>query len=232
MNVFVIPVGRERYELYCEQPFASDPPAETADHSLFARLKRRLEDLLRRAEQWEEQEARERPRGLLARLHDRTMAWVAERVAEQRLLWNLRRETTVVADYPDDLTPEQAHTLIVRILQKDFERHQNWVWVDGALFLVTFVGLGPLFLLIPGIANLPALFFGFRTVAHWYSRGGARHGLRSVTWNGRCCPPLTELRQMSGLPPQQRDERLQAIALQLGLTRLPSFYERVSKPSL
>ena len=231
MDVFVIPVGPERYELYCEQPFAADPPPDAVDATLVGRLKRRIDDLLRRAERWEHRE-RDVRRGLLTRVHDRTMAWVAERVVEQRLLWNLRRESAVVANSPDDLTPEQADTLVRHILQKDLQRHQYWVWVDGMLFLVTFVGLGPLFLLIPGIANLPALFFGFRTVGHWYSRGGARHGLRSVTWSSRPCARLTELRRVSGLPTDQRDARVKEISAQLGLAGLSSFYERVSKPSL
>jgi len=232
MDVFVIPVGPERYELYCEQPFAADPPSETVDPTLFGRLRQRFDDLLRRAERWETPDSQDASRGLLARVHDRTMAWVAERVAEQRLLWNLRRETAVIAAYPDDLTFEQAHTIVFRILRKDLERHQYWVWVDGVLFLVTFIGLGPLFLLIPGIANLPALYFGFRTVGHWYSRGGARHGLQSIAWTGRASAPLTELRRVPALAPNERDARLHEIGTTLGLTGLASFYERVSKTSL
>jgi hypothetical protein len=232
MDVFVIPVGPERYELYCEQPFAADPPPDAAAPSLYGRLRRRIDDLLRRAERWEPPESDGVRRGLVTRFHDRTMAWVAERVAEQRLLWNLRRETAVVANHPDDLTPDQAHTLVMRILQTDLERHHYWVWVDGVLFLVTFIGLGPLFLLIPGIANLPALFFGFRTVGHWYSRGGARHGLRAVTWNCRPCPLLTSLRGVPSLPPDHREARVRDVSMELGLTGLASFYERVSKPSL
>jgi len=233
MDVFVIPVGPDRYELYCEQPFSADPPpSETVEPTLLGRMKHRFDDLLRRAERWEKPDSPPVGRGFFARLQDRGMGWVAERVAEQRLLWNLRRESSVVADYPDDLTSEQALTLVRRILQKDLERHHYWLWVDGILFVVTFVGLGPLFLLIPGIANLPALFFGFRTVGHWYSRGGARHGLQAITWTGQPCAPLRELRQASELLPAQREPRVEAIAGQLGLTGLAPFYERVCKASL
>lgn len=233
MDVYVIPAGPDRYELYCEQPFtsAADPAAVPAS-GLIGRARQWFEALLRSAEQWGTDESRVAPTGWLARLHDAGMAWVAERVAEQRLLWNLRRETTVTAVYPDDLSEDQVHAIIRRTLQNDCDRHQYWVWVDGALFVVTFVALGPLFLLIPGVANLPALYFGFRTVGHWYSKGGAQHGLRSVRWVGRAVPVLTELRQVSVLPPEARDERLADISSRLHLVNLSSFYDRVSRASL
>ena len=230
MDVFVIPVGPDRYELYCEQPFTAEPATASVDESMTGRIKRRFEDLLRRAEQWESPAVDSR--GLMGRLHDKAMAWVAERVVEQRLLWNLRRETIVGAIHPDDLSPAQARNIVYRALEQDAERHQYWVWVDGILFVVTFVGLGPLFLLIPGVANLPALYFGFRTAGHWYSRGGAKHGLQTVTWTTLSSPSLTELRQIATLPSSIREGRVDEIAVSLGLQNLGSFYDRVSKASL
>jgi hypothetical protein len=230
MDVFVIPVGSQRYELYCEQPFSRErsslPPS-----GLAGRIRRRIEDWLRSAEQWDPSSSG-KAAGRLARLQDRVMAWVAERVAEQRLLWNLRRETAVPATHPDDLSGEQVLIIIQQSLRQDLERHQYWVWVDGVLFLVTFVALGPLFLLIPGIANLPALYFGFRTVGHWYSRGGARHGLQRIRWSPQPSAALTELREVPLLPPEAREARLNEIAERLQLCRLASFYDRISKASL
>jgi hypothetical protein len=232
MDVFVIPVGPGRYELYCEQPFTAEPAAASATaETVIGRIKRRFEDLLRRAEQWEPPSGSS-ARGFMTRVHDTVMGWVAERVVEQRLLWNLRRESTVTAVHPDDLSSDEARAIVYRALEQDANRHGYWVWVDGLLFVVTFVALGPLFLLIPGVANLPALYFGFRTVGHWYSRGGARHGLRAITWTG--CPSslLTELRE---LPTQSRDAqdlRVEGIAARLHLRSLGAFYDRVSKASL
>jgi hypothetical protein len=231
MDVFVIPVGSDRYELYCEQPFSRDSESPPAS-GILGRAKQRLEDWLRKAEQWDPSSSPEKAPGRLARLHDRVMAWVAERVAEQRLLWNLRRETSVTAMYPDDLAPDQVLAIIRLSLQKDLDRHQYWVWVDGALFLVTFVALGPLFLLIPGIANLPALFFGFRTVGHWYSRGGALHGLRRIEWIPQPSSPVTELRDVRRLSPAAREARINDIAARLRLHRFASFYDRICKGSL
>jgi hypothetical protein len=231
LDVFVIPVGPGGYELYCEQPFTAEPSAVSVNPGVVGRIKHRFEELLRRAEQWEPPLA-DSSRGLMARLHDKAMGWVAERVVEQRLLWNLRRETTVTAVHPDDLSTDEARAIVFRALQQDAERHAYWVWVDGVLFAVTFVALGPLFLLIPGVANLPAVYFGFRTVGHWYSRGGARHGLGAVTWTERPSSLLTELREAESAPPDVRDAQVEAIAARLQLQNLGAFYDRVRKASL
>jgi hypothetical protein len=156
------------------------------------------------------------------------MAWVAERIEEQRLLWNLRGQTEAVAAHPQDMTSEQVLTLIRGILQHDFDRHRRWMYIDGLLFLITFVLLGPLFLLVPGIANLPALYFGFRTVGHFLSMRGARHGLAHVQWTSRPCPPLTELRDVAVLEAPARTQRIHDIASRLKLHRLSTFFDRVA----
>jgi hypothetical protein len=230
MDVFVIPAGPDGYELYCEQPFSRGNPSTPAS-GIVGRLRQRIEDWLRRAEQWDESTA-SASGSRLGRLHDRVMAWVAERVAEQRLLWNLRRETAVNAMHPDDLSEAQVDGIIKRALQKDLERHQYWVWVDGVLFLVTFIALGPLFLLIPGVANLPALYFGFRMVGHWYSRGGALHGMRRVQWHPHPSADLTLLRDANRLPLDGRERHVREIASRLQLPNLVSFYDRISKAPL
>jgi len=231
MDVFVIPVGPDRYELYCDQPFARERTA-TPVRGIIGRLRQRIEDWLRTAEEWDPSSSPGSTGGRLARLHDRVMAWVAERVTEQRLLWNLRRETAVTAAHPDYLSADQAIATIRDALRKDLERHQYWVWVDGVLFVVTFVALGPLFLLIPGVANLPALYFGFRTVGHWYSRRGARHGLEWVQWVPQPSPVLSELRDVVRLTPEVRERRIEDIAARLHLERFASFYDRISKGCL
>ena len=119
-------------------------------------------------------------------------------------------------------------SLVKLVLQRDYERHRRWVVIDGILFLLTFVLLGPLFLLIPGVANLPALYFGFRTVGHWFSMRGASQGVHRVRWTGRPCPPLTELRELAVLEPEVREQRIHDISTRLRLQHLSTFYERVA----
>jgi hypothetical protein len=227
LDVFVIPIGRERYELYCESPPESGSAAAAAG-GMMGRIRQRVSDLIQKAEDVYRNGPREPASGWFARLNDRMLAWVAERVAEQRLLWNIRGSTTATIVHPDDLTFEQARTLLERTFQRDRDRHRRWLWIDGFWFVVTFVALGPLFILIPGVANLPALYFGFRTVGHWFSARGAKHGLTSVQWTGRASSPLTVLRQAVTLPHAARDLQVHAVASQLQLEHLPKFYERVS----
>jgi hypothetical protein len=232
MDVFVIPVGADRYELYCEQPVAGDQPIDPETTGWIGRLRRRFSGLIRAAEERQRTGVRadEPQKSWAGRIQDRAMAWVAERIAEQRLLWNLRGETTATAAHPTDMTFEQVDALIRSTLQRDYDRHYRWMFIDGLLFLVTFVALGPLFILIPGIANLPALYFGFRTVGHFLSMRGSAHGLRRVTWSGRPCPPLGELRELAALDPHVREARLLDVATRLRLESLPKFFERVAIP--
>ena len=230
MDVFVIPIGADRYELYCEQPVAGEEPIEPVTTGWIGRLRRRFSGMVSAAETRQRTggAADDAARGWAARIQDRAMAWVAERIAEQRLLWNLRGESAATAAHPDDMTFDEVQALIRRTLQRDYDRHYKWMFIDGLLFLVTFVALGPLFILIPGIANLPALYYGFRTIGHFLSMRGSAHGLRRVTWSGRSCPPLGELRELARLDPRLREQRLRDVAMRLRLEDLPKFFNRVA----
>ena len=231
MDVFVIPVGPDQYELYSEQPVAGDEPVDPRQTGFFGGLRQRFRSVIRAAEERERIGGSERPapKTFVGRLQDRVMAWVAERIAEQRLLWNLRGESEVMAPHPSDMLFVQVHALIRETLQRDYERRRKWMVIDGLLFVVTFVALGPLFVVIPGVANLPALYFGFRAVGHFLSMRGARHGLRGVVWSGRPCPPLVELRALGRLDEHSRRERLHDIAARVRLEHLPKFFDRVNR---
>lgn len=226
MDVFVIPIGRDRYELYCEttgEPEGAEPgPPAT---SIFGRLRERFSVMLRAAE--ERQRSGAQPveaEGFLGRLQDRVVAWVAERIAEQRLLWNLRRETAVQAAHPSDMSFEQVMTLIRRMLQRDYERHRRWLVIDG-IGLVGSAILMP----VPG-PNIIAYYFAFRVVGHWLSMRGARQGCDRIVWTGRACPPLSELRDADTLEPTIREARIHDVAARLRLQHLSTFFERVAIP--
>ena len=230
MDVFIIPVGPDRYELYCEQPAAGEEPVEPETTGWIGRMRRTFGGLVRAAEERQRNgaPAADAARSWIGRIQDRAMAWVAERIAEQRLLWNLRRERAATAAHPADMTFDAAHALIRATLQRDYDRHYRWMFIDSALFLVTFVAFFPL-VVIPGVANLPAMYFGFRAVGHFLSMRGSAHGLRRVTWSGRSCPPLGELRELAELEPRAREARLLDVATRLRLEQLPKFFERVAR---
>lgn len=233
MDVFVIPVGRDRYELYCESSTDTAAVGDAPSSGVFARLWHRFRVLLQAAEERQQRKdqaraSQEEPEPGRETFQDRIFAWMAQRIAEQRLLWNLRGETSAVVVHPQDMTFDQVMALVRRTLQHDYERHRRWMIIDGIALLLTSVFLGPLFLLVPGVANLPAAYFGFRTVGHWLSMRGAAQGLHRVSWSGRPCPPLSELRDVVLLSPAARDARLNDIARRLRLPRLSTFFERVA----
>jgi hypothetical protein len=227
MEVFVIPIGRDRNELYCE-PASDAPPDEPLGTGLIARLKHRMAKAIHDAGHRHGVEPPAGSTSVLARLQERMFAWAAERIAEQRLLWNLRGQSQVTVAYPQDMTFDQVESLVRHELRKDYDRHLRWTAIDAFLFLVTFVALGPLFILIPGVANLPAIYFGFRTILHFFSMRGAAQGLHRVQWIGRPCPPLDELRDVATLEPAARDQRVHDIASRLRLQHLSTFFERVA----
>jgi Mitochondrial K+-H+ exchange-related len=226
MDVYVVPVGIDRYELYCEaaigeQHASEEPPPE----GIIGRLRHKFTAMLRAAEERSHRHHPDpdpHPKGFLARVQDRIMAWVAERIAEQRLLWNLRGKTEVTAMHPDDLTFDQVQTLVQRMLQRDYDRHKVWLVVDSILFVASGV-----FFFVPG-PNLVAYYFGFRVVGHWLSMRGASQGLHVVAWSGRPCPPLTDLRKVTAMQPGEREQEVHAIAERLRLQRFSTFFERVA----
>jgi hypothetical protein len=226
MDVFVIPIGRERYELYCE-PSRETTMADPSAAGLRGRLRNRFNAIVHAAEEWQR---RVEPdvEGFVGRMKGRLLSWAAQRIVEQRLLWNLRNHTEVVVAHPHDMTFEQVLVLIRTMLREDHDRHRRWMIIDGILFVLTFVSLGPLFLLVPGVANIPALYFGFRAIGHWLSMHGAAQGLHRVSWSGRACPPLGELRDVAFLEPPVRDARIHDVAARLRLPHLSTFFERVA----
>ncbi len=221
----MVPIGPDRYELYCEVAANVDDEDAPAPTGFIGRLRHRFTLMLRAAEERQHRHPAgeaEAAKGWAGRLQDRVMAWVAERIAEQRLLWNLRRQSEALALHPDDMTFDQAQTLIHRILQRDYDRHKLWLVVDTFGLIAS----GVLFF-VPG-PNLVGYYFAFRVVGHWLSMRGASQGLHRVLWTGRGCPPLTELRSVAVMPPGDREHHVHDIADRLRLQRFPTFFERVA----
>jgi hypothetical protein len=190
-------------------------------------LRSRFARMLKAAEQRQRGELADAPGGWFARMQFRMLAWMAERIAEQRLLWALRGRTDAVLAHPEDMAFSDVLATVRDALRHDYERHRKWMFIDGVAFVVTFVVLGPLFLLVPGVANLPALYFGFRVVGHFLSMRGARQGLCGVTFTSRPCAPLGELREIVDLEPVIRERRVQEIASRLRLEHLGAFFRSV-----
>ncbi len=226
MDVFVIPVGRERYELYCEPSVDTEIVADAETPPGFiARLRSRFSLMLRAAEDRQHRHREgllQEPRTRLSRLQDQSLGLVAQRIAEQRVLWNLRCHTAELAVHPQDMSFDQVMALIRTTLQRDYDRHRRWLVIDS-LGLIASVPVT----LVPG-PNVLWYYFAFRVVGHWLSMRGAVQGLHKVNWAGRPCLPLTELRDAMTMESSARDARVHDIAAQLRLPHLTSFFERVA----
>jgi hypothetical protein len=228
MDVFLVPIGHGRHELYCE--ISDDAAALAADEkpdetTFIGRMRKRVHDAIADAErEWRDRQAGrlEMPAGRWGRTKARARAWVAEKVAEQRLLWHLRKQDDCALVHPADTRTDAALVLMRDGLQRDYERHRRWFAWNTAGFIasgVTFFVPGP---------NLLAYYFFFRLAGHYMSMKGARHGLDLVTWTSRPSEELRELRELAGVPSAERVERVRAIARSLGLENLATFFNRVT----
>src|SRR5262245_43352791 len=232
MDVYLVPVGAYRHELYCEVP--DEPEDQDADAAgdadakpgYFRRLRLRFREMLAEAER-DRRQARSPAieGGWLVRIKMRTMRWVAESIAEQRLLWHLRGQTEACLFYPDDLDEAGAMSMLRSQLGRDFDKHRFWLTIDSLLFVASgllALVLGP---------NVLAYSFAFRLVGHYLSVRGAKQGLAGVTWRSEASAPLAELRRAIHLEPGVRERRVHEVATRLRLEHLATFLERMAATS-
>ena len=226
MEVFLVPVGLERYELYCEVP---DEPHESEPEpsaGFVKRLVHRFKTMIAEAER-ERRHGRPEgaPPGWMSRVKARTLRWVAESIAEQRLLWHLRRQEAATFFFPDDLDAARAIDIRRTQLKKDFDKHRFWLAIDSVGFVIS----GAL-MLLPG-PNVLAYYFAFRMVGHYLSLRGARQGLEVVVWRDEASAPLSELRRALSFGADAREHHVRAIADRLRLEHLAAFFARAAQTS-
>jgi hypothetical protein len=226
MDVYFIPAGVERYELYCDE--AGDPEEVERDvqpTGRFGAMVQNFKAALARVEQERlsgHARAHDGPRSWTERMKSRAMCWLAEKVAEQRLLWRLRNVSDLSLFYPDDMPEEKATDVSRAELQREADRHLKWSIIDGVLFVAS----GAL-ALVPG-PNVLAYYFGFRLVGHYLSRRGARHALTEVRWTACPSAHLSRLRRAMTLSGLEREREVHEVASELHLPHLAKFFERIS----
>jgi hypothetical protein len=223
MDVYLVPIGGERYELYCEVPDEPQEAAAEPSEGFFQRMKHRFSTMLAEAEH-QRRQGHTPPEhvGWLGRTKARSMRWVAESIAEQRLLWHLRRQPDACLFYPDDIDEPRAAAFLRRQLGRDFDKHRFWLIIDS----IGFIASG-LLMLVPG-PNVLAYYFAFRMVGHYFSLRGARHGLDRVAWTHERSTPLSDLRRAIALQGEERDRRVSDVADALNLEHLVKFFERIT----
>ena len=160
----------------------------------------------------------------MARAKARTMRWVAESIAEQRLLWHLRGQTDACLFYPDDIEEARANAVLRSQLQTDFEKHRFWLIINTLAFVAS-----GLFFFVPG-PNAVAYYFAFRLVGHYLSMRGARQGLSVTKWRTEAQCPARRASRAIALDPAAREQHVHEVALRLRLEHLASFFERTAVP--
>lgn len=221
-----MPTGPQSHELYCEVPDGDPAPGAAAHRGVFRSLAHRFREMLAAAER--ERRARlsgapiEEPAGWWGRLKLRTLRWAAEAIAEQRLLWHLRRCAEADLVYPGDRMEPEARVALRTQLARDYDKHRRWFIID----LLGFIGSG-VFMLVPG-PNIIAYYFAFRLVGHFLSMRGARQGLDRTDWRFRASDDLRQVRDVLAAHSADRRSRLEAIQERLHLEHFASFVERVS----
>lgn len=218
MTIFLVPVGRDRYELYSETP---DEATAAPGHREGA-VRRWLHAA---SVQWHaavDAARRGKPRGRIVQWRDAFICRLAERIAEQRTLWALRHGASAVTRFPSTLQPEHARRILDSLLAAARHHHLWWFVIDLVLFVSSVV-----FFFVPG-PNLIAYYFAFRFVGHLQSWRGARHAMERVAWTLEPDAGLAELASLVEVPPETRAPRVAAIAARLNLPRLSAFFERVA----
>jgi hypothetical protein len=217
MTVYLLPVGRGRFELYSEPPDDADAPP--ISEGRFRRWAHRA------AVRWHlvvDAARRGDSAGRVARWRDRVVCRLAETIAEQRTLWALRNEDHAALVHPAGMPSADARAALDRALADARRHHGIWLGVDLPLFIVSAV-LAP----VPG-PNVFAYYLAFRVVGHLLSWRGATRAMKRVTWSLEGDASLAELASLAVMPRDQRAARVHAIATQLNLRRLSAFFQRVA----
>jgi hypothetical protein len=233
VDVYLVPVRpaghaeASRFALYCEPaPEPIEPEVVGGPKpSLAARLKRSFNRALAEGEaERRRQEAGEPASEGGSRMARAIRQRLAHAVAEHRLLWTLRHQTSARLLHPATLPGDRALALALDEFKRDYTKHQFWCIVD-ALIVVASAPIA----IIPG-PNFLAYYFIFRSVAHYFSWLGARRGRDRSTWTLVASDPLARLDAASVQSAEARDVVAREVEAALGLERLVPFLRRVARP--
>jgi len=226
MDIYLVPAGRSHYGLYCEVEERRQGAARETRSGWRAAISRHFHRGLAFLEEERrgrlEKAASAARRTYPQRIRDRALGWLAERVAEQRLLWFLRSEQAATAHHPDDMPADDAERWVRSELRRDSRRHLLWMFVDAGIYVAS-LPLTP----IPG-PNVLSLYFSFRAIGHFLSWGGARNGLRNVNWRYAASTPLAELRRLPGMKPADQAALARDVSSRLNLRHLDRFIARMA----
>jgi len=225
MDVYLVPVGPDRYECYYEAAEQEQTEEPVEGRGFFARMRAKFNDQLKEAEQARHQKAIEEPTSFFGRVHKRSMRWIAERIADQRLLWHLRKADTATLHTSADLPAEEAAKIRRSNFKWDADHHRNRL----ILHSLALVAAAPVAFL-PG-PNVLGYLFTFTVVGHYLSWRGAVNALHQVVWTIVPNPELTDLRRAFSLDATARHRVISDVAHRLHMPKMARFVEQMTAPT-
>lgn len=224
MDVYLVPISRDSFECYYEAP--EDEESELVEaQGFFGRTKARFQAQLREAERARHEAAPEAPKTLFGRLHQRSLRWIAERIAEQRLLWHLRSADAATLFIATDLETAAAEEMMRVAMRRDADRHLKLL-ILHSLLLILSVPVA----LVPG-PNVLGYLFTFTVVGHFLSWRGAKHGVAGVRWDVQCSDELAALRTALTMAEPARHRTIREVANRLHMPRMAKWVERMAPPT-
>lgn len=220
IDVYLVPIGREQFECYYEAPDEEETLEPGA--GFFARMRHRFSEQLKEAEQARHQAPKEEPKTFLGRMHRRSLRWIAERIAEQRLLWHLRKATIATLHISSDLPPGRGEAIMRESMKRDADRHRNLL-IPHTLALIASAAVA----IVPG-PNVLGYLFTFTVVGHFLAWRGAVNALQGVAWTIVPNAALTELHRAFSLDVRTRHRVLREVAHRLHMPRMARFVERMA----
>ena len=224
MDVYLVPIGRDRYECYYEAEEVEET-IDPAEQGFFARMRHRFNEQLKEAERARHQKVIDEPRTFVGRVHRRSMRWIAERIAEQRLLWHLRKATGATLHTSQDLVPSDAEAIMRDSMKRDADFHRNRL-IPHTLALILSAAVA----VVPG-PNVLGYLFTFTVVGHFLAWRGAVNALNGVRWTVVSNPALTDLRYAFSLEGDARHRLIKDVAQRLHMPKMARFVEQMATPT-
>ena len=224
MDVYLVPIGRDRYECYYEAEEVEET-AEPGERGFLARLRHKFNEQLKEAERARHQKVIEEPKTFVGRWQKRSMRWIAERIAEQRLLWHLRKARSATLHTSQDLLASDAEAIMRDTMRRDAEFHRNRL-IPHSLALILSAAVA----VIPG-PNVLGYLFTFTVVGHFFAWRGAVNALNGVAWTVVSNPALTDLRYAFSLEGDARHRLIKDVARRLHMPKMARFVEQMAAPT-
>jgi len=222
MDVYLVPVGPDRFECYYEAAEQEEADEPVEGRGFFARMRARFNAQLKEAEEARHQKAIEEPQTFLGRMQKRSMRWIAERVAEQRLLWHLRRVDSANLHVPTGLAIDQADAIMRDNMKWDADHHRNRL-ILHSLALIISVPVA----VVPG-PNVLGYLFTFTVVGHFLAWRGAVRSIHHIAWTIVPDDALADVRRAFSLEAAARHQLIREAGVRLHLPRMARFVEQMA----